>query len=93
MARGINRRAYGRSSSIFDLAAVYGASMVRNLPFIDGNKRVALMVVYAFLEMNKYRLEAPEAEAAGIMLALAAGEVDERALSRWLKQYSVPFVR
>ena len=93
MARPKNRSAYGKSPSIFDLAAVYGTGIVRNFPFIDGNKRVALMVVYAFLEINGYRLEASEAAAAGIMHALAAGEVDERALSRWLKQYSVPFVR
>ncbi len=92
LARPKNRRAYGKSPSIFDLAAVYGVAMVRNHPFIDGNKRVALMVVYAFLEMNGHRLEAPEAEAAGIMLALAAGKVDERGLSAWLEQYSVPFV-
>lgn len=93
LARPKNRRVYGRSSSIFDLAAVYGTGIVRNHPFIDGNKRVALMVVYAFLEMNGYRLEAPEVEAAGIMLALAAGEVDEKALSGWLKRFSVPFVK
>ena len=93
VARPRNRRAYGRSSTIFDLAAVYGAGMVRNHPFIDGNKRVALMVIYAFLEMNGYRLEAPEVEAVGRMLALAAGEVDERSLSRWLKRYSVPCVK
>jgi death-on-curing protein len=92
LARPMNRRVYGRSSSIFDLAAVYGAGIVRNHPFIDGNKRVALMVIYAFLELNGYRLEAPEVEAVGIMLALAAGEVDQRALSGWLVQYSVPLV-
>lgn len=93
LARPKNRRVYGRSSSIFDLAAVYGTGVVRNHPFIDGNKRVALMVVYAFPEMNGYRLGAPEVDAVGIMLALAAGEVDERALSGWLKQNSVPFVK
>ena len=93
LVRPKNRRAYGKSSSIFDLAAVYGTAMVRNHPFIDGNKRVALMVVYAFLERNGQRLGAPEAETAGIMLALAAGNVDERALSGWLKRYSVPFGR
>ena len=92
LVRPRNRRVYGRSTSIFDLAAVYGAGIVRNHPFIDGNKRVALMVIYVFLEMNGYRLESPEVEAVGIMLALAAGEVDERALSGWLEQYSVPLV-
>lgn len=50
------------------------------------------MAIYALLEMNGYRLEAPEVEAVGIMLALTAGEADERALSGWLKQYSVPIV-
>jgi death-on-curing protein len=84
---------YGRSSSIFDLAALYGAGIVRNHPFVDGNKRVGLMAMYAFLEMNGYRLEAPEAESVGTMLASAAGEVDERSLSGWLKKYSAPFVR
>jgi death-on-curing protein len=93
MARPKNRRAYGRSPSIFDLAAVYGTALVRNHPFIDGNKRVALMVIYTFLEMNGHRLEAPEAEAAGTILALAAGKTDERGLSVWLKKYSVPIVR
>ena len=93
LARPKNRRVYGRSSPIFDLAAVYGTGIVRNHPFIDGNKRVALMVVYTFLEMNGYRLEAPEVEAVGIMLALAAGEVDEKALSGWLKRFSAPFMK
>jgi death-on-curing protein len=93
LARPKNRRVYGRPSSVFDLAAVYGTGIVRSHPFIDGNKRVALMVIYAFLDLNGYRLEAPEVEAAGVMLSLAAGEVDERALSRWIKQYSVPIVQ
>jgi len=92
LARPKNRRVYGRPSSVFDLAAVYGTGIVRSHPFIDGNKRVALMVIYAFLELNGYRLEAPEVEAAGVMLSLAAGEVDERALSGWIQQYSVPIV-
>jgi hypothetical protein len=82
-----------RPPSVFDLAAVYGTGIVRSRPFIDGKKRVALMVIYAFLDLNGYRLEAPEVEAAGVMLSLAAGEVDERALSGWIKQYSVPIVQ
>lgn len=93
LARPKNRRAYGKTSSIFDLAAVYGSAMVRNHPFTDGNKRVALMVMYAFLGMNGYRLVAAEAEAAGIMLGLAAGNVDEKELSAWLEQNSAPIVR
>ena len=77
LARPKNSRVYGRSSSIFDLAAIYATGIVRNHPFVDGDKRVALMTMYAFLEINGYRLEAPETESVGIMVALAAGEVDE----------------
>lgn len=88
-----NSRVHGRSSSIFDLAALYATGIVRNHPFVDGNKRVALMAMYAFLEMNGYRLEAPETESVGIVLASAAGEVDEKSLSRWMNKYSVLVVK
>jgi death on curing protein len=93
LARPKNSRAYGRSASIFDLAALYATGIVRNHPFVDGNKRVALMAMYSFLEINGYRLEAPETESVGIMLALAAGEVDEKSLSGWIDKYSVRVVK
>jgi death-on-curing protein len=93
LARPKNRRVYGRSASIFDLAALYATGIVRNHPFVDGNKRVALMAMYSFLEINGYRLEAPETESVGIMLALAAGEVDEKSLSGWIDKFSVPVVK
>jgi len=89
LARPRNRRAYGASSSVFDLAAAYGVSIVRNHPFIDGNKRVALAVMYVFLEMNGYRLDALEVETVDVMLRLAAGELEEKGLSGWLKKSSV----
>ena len=93
LARPKNSRVYRRSASIFDLAALYATGIVRNHPFVDGNKRVALMVMYSFLEINGYRLEAPETESVGIMLALAAGEVDEKSLSGWIDKYSVRVVK
>lgn len=83
-----NKRAYGASSSLFGLAAAYGVAIVNNHPFVDGNKRVALMVMYVFLETHGYRLNAPEVEAADVMLRLAAGELDEKGLSGWLKANS-----
>ncbi|MCL5884628.1 MAG: type II toxin-antitoxin system death-on-curing family toxin [Deltaproteobacteria bacterium] len=91
LARPRNRRAYGTSPSLFDLAAMYGVAIVKNHPFADGNKRVALMVMYVFLEINGYRLDAPEVEAADVMLRPAAGERDERKLSGWLKANSTAF--
>jgi death-on-curing protein len=67
---------------------MYGVAIVRNHPFVDGNKRVALMVMYVFLEINGYRLDAPEVEAVDEMLRLAAGKLDEKELSGWLKTNS-----
>lgn len=83
-----NKRAYGASSSLFDPAAAQGGAIVKNHPFIDGNKRVALMVMYVFLEINGYRLNAPEVEAVDVMRRLAAGELEEKGLSGWLKANS-----
>ncbi|GAB4232683.1 MAG: hypothetical protein OHK0028_08210 [Deltaproteobacteria bacterium] len=76
---------------MFDLAAAYGFGIVKNHPFIDGNKRLALAVMYVFLEINGYRLDAPEVEAADVILRLAAGELREKDLARWLKANSLPF--
>jgi death-on-curing protein len=91
LVRPRNRRIYGTPSTLFDLAAMYGVAIVRNHPFIDGNKRVALMVIYVFLEINGYRLNAPEVETADVMLRLASGEMDDKDLSGWLETNSAPF--
>lgn len=48
------------------------------------------MVMFVFLEINGYRLNAPEVEAVDVMLRLAAGELDEKALAGWLKANSAP---
>jgi death-on-curing protein len=89
LARPRNKRAYGASSSIFELAAAYGVAIARNHPFVDGNKRIALAVVYVFLEMNGFRLEAPEVDAVEAMLAIASRKWTEKELSAWLKKHSV----
>ncbi|HEY6007807.1 MAG TPA: type II toxin-antitoxin system death-on-curing family toxin, partial [Geobacteraceae bacterium] len=88
LARPRNRRVYGASTTLFELAAGYGVGIIRNHPFIDGNKRLALMVMYVFLEINGYCLAAPEVDAAGMMLRLAASELAERDLARWLRANS-----
>ncbi len=88
LARPRNRRVYGASTTLFELAAGYGVGIIRNHPFIDGNKRLALMVMFVFLEINGYRLSASEVDAADIMLRLAAGGLEEGDLARWLKANS-----
>jgi len=68
-----------------ELAAAYAFGIARNHPFIDGNKRAALLALYTFLGVNGIEFDVPEAEAASIILSLAAGEVSEESLTRWIR--------
>lgn len=71
------------------LAATYGFGIARNHPFVDGNKRAAFLSVGLFLALNGYRLNATQAEATIVILALAAGEIDEAEFAAWLRQQLV----
>jgi len=82
-----NLVAYGEPS-VFELAAAYGFGLVRNHPFIDGNKRTAFLTVALFLRLNGFALAAAEPEATATMLAFAAGEVSEDEFALWLKSVS-----
>lgn len=68
-----------------ELAAAYAFAMARNHPFIDGNKRTWLLALYTFLGVNGIDFDVPEADAAAIILSLAAGEVGEESLTRWIR--------
>jgi death-on-curing protein len=87
MARPRQLAAYA-SADVVDLAAAYAAGVVRNHPFIDGNKRVAFMLAYVFLARNGYRLMATEATAARAVLDLAYGALSEQAFAHWLADNS-----
>ena len=80
---------YDDEPSAFDLAAAYSYGLIRNHPFVDGNKRTGFLVAYVFLHMNGWQLKSSEAEAVNMILALAAGEIDEPGFSSWLKDKSV----
>lgn len=54
-------------------------------PFIDGNKRVAFQVMYAFLRMNGLRITASEPDVVALMLSVAGGELDEQRLVEWIR--------
>ena len=79
--------AYGKPS-LFELAASYAFGLVKNHPFIDGNKRTGFVVAVTFLQLNGWRLEASEVDATLRTLALAAGEMSEKAYAEWLKANS-----
>ena len=75
--------------SVFDLAAAYAYGIIRNHPFVDGNKRTGFLVAYVFLNINGWELRSREVEAVNAVLDLAAGEMDEPCFSEWLKNKSV----
>jgi death-on-curing protein len=77
--------AYGQPS-IADLAAAYAFGIVRNHPFVDGNKRVALVVTELFLDLNGHELLADDTDCVLTWRALADGELPERDLSTWISE-------
>ncbi len=81
--------AYGKPS-IFQMAASYAHGIVKNHPFLDGNKRAGFIAAALFIETNGFRFQAPEEEAVLETLALAAGETSEEAYAAWLERTSVP---
>ena len=73
---------------VFRLAAAYAYALTRDHPFVDGNKRMALVVCGVFLELNGFRLEAPEDEAYRATEALASRELEEEEFANWLRDSS-----
>jgi death-on-curing protein len=79
-----NKWAY-ENAELPELAAAYGFGVAKNHPFVDGNKRTSLLAIYTFLGINGIDFIVPEAEAAALILSLAAGEVSEEGLARWIR--------
>lgn len=71
---------------ICDLAAAYTSGIVRNHPFVDGNKRTAFMAGYVFLASNGLRLTAPEVGVVQAVTLLAESEIDESEFAAWLRE-------
>ncbi|MCC5790221.1 MAG: type II toxin-antitoxin system death-on-curing family toxin [Opitutales bacterium] len=71
--------------SLVELAAAYAEGIVKNHPFLDGNKRSGLMAAALFLETNGQMFTASEEEAVLQTLALAAGEIGASEYGKWLK--------
>jgi len=84
LARPVNRFHYGETD-LAALAASYAFGLARNHAFVDGNKRIAFVAMMAFLRLDGVRFAPLQAHATAIILALAAGEVSEESLSRWIR--------
>jgi death on curing protein len=82
-----NKWGYG-VTDMAELAAAYSFGLSRNHPFVDGNKRMAFAGMLVFLGLNGFEFETSEEDATAMMLALAAGEVSEDSLARWIRDRS-----
>jgi death on curing protein len=74
----------------FEMAAAYAFHIAKNHPFVDGNKRTALMCCGGFLHMNGWKLFADGVESAEAILEIISGELDKAALADWLEAHSRP---
>lgn len=77
--------------SLFQLAASYGYGFAKNHCFKDGNKRITLVAIDMFLELNGFELTAPEADAVFTIEALAADDISEDELANWIEANAQPF--
>jgi death-on-curing protein len=93
VGRPKHRWHYQPQSDLATLAAGHGWGLATSHPYRDGNKRVAFLAMAIFVELNGYRLEAPEPEVVQVMLGLAAKQIAERALAKWVRRHLVSVVR
>jgi death-on-curing protein len=84
LARPLNHASYG-DPDIAELAALYALGIVRNHPFVDGNKRTGYVMLEAFLELNGARFPVADADAVIAMLKLAAGDMADDEFIAWVR--------
>ena len=90
LAKPKNVFAYEEEPTLTRLAASYAFGLARNHPFIDGNKRTAMVIAEGFLRVNGIRVDAPATEKYLTYLGLAAGEVSEEQIAAWYGHHAVP---
>lgn len=92
LARACQKWHYDPTTDLAALAAAYAFGLAKNHPFIDGNKRAALVAAYTFLAINGLELEAPEPEAVAMIVGIADGSLAEEGLASWIRSHVVPWV-
>jgi death on curing protein len=84
ITRPLNQWTYGEDD-LCALAAAYAFGVVKNHPFIDGNKRTAWVLARLFLALNNVSLSFTPDDAIKTVLALAAGELSEKEIADWFR--------
>lgn len=88
LARARQLHAYGETADPVDMATAYVSGIVRNHPFVDGNKRTGFVIGVLFLELNGFSVTASEEDATQAVLGLAARSIEEVGFAGWLRQNS-----
>jgi death on curing protein len=76
-------------ADVFEVAAAYLFGLVKNHPFIDGNKRTAFLAADVFLTLNGWSIEATQEEIIAFVLGVAASEIDEAGATQFFRDYAV----
>lgn len=84
LERPVNKWRY-EQADLAELASAYAFGLAKNHAFVDGNKRIAFMAMTVFLLKNAIGFAPDPAHATKIILSLAAGEVSEESLTRWIR--------
>ena len=86
LGRPLQKEAYGQPD-LSDLAAAYLFGIVKNHPFIDGNKRTGFAAADLFLYFNDYSLETANEDIIQLVLLVAAGEIDETGVAAFFRDH------
>lgn len=88
LARPRNAWAYrNHDLDLSALAAEYAFGLIKNHPFLDGNKRIGFVVANVFLLLNGLEIEVDEPETIATILAVADGRLDREGLSEWIRSH------
>ncbi|KAB2729739.1 type II toxin-antitoxin system death-on-curing family toxin [Brucella intermedia] len=88
LARPLQKEAYG-DPDIFDLAAAYLFGILKNHPFVDGNKRTGLAAADLFLYFNGYSLEAEQEDVIQLVLMVSTSKIDETGAAAFFRDHTV----
>ncbi len=89
LARARNAAAYDGEATIPNLAALYALGIICDHPFIDGNKRVGLVLLEVFLALNGFRLFASDAQCYEAIVSTASGEASEADFVTWVEAHAM----
>ena len=79
--------------TLFNKAVAYGFHLCKNHPFVDGNKRVAFVIMDMFLQKNGWEIDSSEEEAYIMMIELAGSKLSKPQLSKWLRDHCIRLER